>query len=317
MLQQISLQYFVVIIDWALTLPSDLHSGYTNTGGRITRNYQQQTTTPAPTFHHLFFFAVFSPSATMRPTNPLRTILEVERKFAPTPASISHLRHNTGHPRFTKFQYRGSQHLEDIYYDKRDILSNHGIWVRRRWCKELPPTISTTKACRNTYATGMKTCAMTNAAKLTAGSTSSSKWQAKIRKGGDRTNSAFVEVEGYETVLTTIRNQIFELRYLGTIPELGVLAHIVSDREMWIVDNKFTVVIDSTNFDHIVGEVELEVNLNSKDSVEEAQTLKKMDAGIEAFMEEYAWAFPTEDKVVGKLTVYFEWLKNKQRASAR
>lgn len=172
-------------------------------------------------------------------------------------------------------------------------MCNNGIWVRRRYCKQIPPPIT---AC---------------ATKPTSLSSLSSKWQAKIRKGGDFTNSAFVEVEGYDQVLGAIKERVFETKNVGGIEELGVMAHIVSLRETWKVDEKFTVAIDSTDFGHVIGEVELEVEC-TKNDVADGETLREMDEEIETFMKKYAWAFPVDLKVVGKLSAYFHWIKQRK-----
>jgi thiamine-triphosphatase len=227
----------------------------------------------------------------MRPTKAFRALLEVERKFNPSPYSISLLRQNGGSPRFDKIQYNGVEHLEDIYYDKQDMLCGQGTYARLRHWRPSPRTINSFDQLPVTF------------------------WQAKIRRAGNYTNSAFVEVEGHEEVLAAIKERVPRLQDIANVNELPVMAHIVSQREIWEVDHKFTVAIDSTDFGHIIGEVELEVqDLEIGDKNDQAESLKlqKMDEEIAAFMKRYFWAFPVDGKVVGKLSAYFKWVGRRE-----
>lgn len=264
----------------------------------------------------------------MRPTRPLQYILEVGRKFTPTPLSVSHLRTNTGTPRLPKIQHCGSIIQKDIYFDRKDILCDNGIWVRQR--KQSLPKIDKTSFGDE------KICGSGGIETLTEKREVS--WQAKIRKGGDRVNSSFAEVHDYDSILDLLRCRFPSLADLKRIEDLGVLARITCLREMWRVDGKFNVVIDETDFGHVVGEVELEVEFDTggmgsgngneewrgglsglvggdrSGRNEEAALLKNMDTEIETFMRMYESAFPVEGRVVGKLTAYFEWLKaNEER----
>ncbi|KAA6412911.1 MAG: hypothetical protein FRX48_03904 [Lasallia pustulata] len=68
----------------------------------------------------------------------------------------------------------------------------------------------------------------------------------------------------------------------------------IVSRHTFIADEKFTVVLDSTDFGHSVGEVELL-----------AEDADKAHADIDAFLDRYAWFF-NRSKPKGKLTAYFE-----------
>ena len=102
---------------------------------------------------------------------------------------------------------------------------------------------------------------------------------------------------------TTDRNQIREL-VRTHIPDpsrdfhnqfgLDVMAEFKTERLSFLADGKFTVVLDCTDFDHSVGEVELM-----------AEDAEKAHRDIDRFFEEYAWFFDRE-KPKGKLTAYFE-----------
>jgi thiamine-triphosphatase len=227
----------------------------------------------------------------MRPTQALRALLEVERKFSPSPHSIALLRQNEGSPRFNQIQYSGAEHLDDMYYDKQNMLSGHGIYARLRHWRPPHWTINSLDQFPVTV------------------------WQAKIRRAGNYTNSAFMEVEGHEEVLAAIKERVPSFQDIAHVNELPVMAHIVSQRETWKVDNKFTVAIDSTDFGHVVGEVELEVQDLEIGSNEQAESLKlrKMDEEIAAFMSSYIWAFPVDGKVVGKLSAYFKWAGRREK----
>lgn len=257
----------------------------------------------------------------MHPTNPLHYILEVERKFTPTKLSISRLRNNTGTPRFTNLEYQGSKILHDIYYDRGDRLCNNGIWIRQR--RESPIKIDqmgsdkkqSCKSGEEIGGMGMKT------------------WQAKVKKGGDRINSSFAEIHDHDTILTLLHHEFPLLAGVKRIEDLSILARITCMRETWRINKKLNVVIDQTDFGHVVGEVELEVATQDDSGAgmygyggaikvdrsdvpktvvgwdEEAELLKSMDKEVGTFMRRYEWAFPVEGRVVGKLSAYFEWLE--------
>lgn len=75
---------------------------------------------------------------------------------------------------------------------------------------------------------------------------------------------------------------------------LDAMAGFETHRLTLLADGKFTVVLDFTDFGHVVGEVELM-----------AEDAERAHGDIEAFLKEYAWFFDTE-KPKGKLTAYFE-----------
>ncbi len=208
-----------------------------------------------------------------------RSIVEVERKFRVEPDSLARLKANSGNPPFRSLQYLGNTTFEDKYYDdKKCTLSASGIWVRLR----------------------------------------NRKWEAKVRQGGNFTNSQFEELSGRPAVAALILNcNIPEsARAFGKNTRFGLqeTARFRTIREAWKVDErKFKIVLDSTDFGHSVGEVELEHVMEiEKDSellaAERKAMTIKMDGIIEAFMLRYSWAFPS-GKPVGKLSAYFAWKK--------
>lgn len=72
------------------------------------------------------------------------------------------------------------------------------------------------------------------------------------------------------------------------------MAGFETHRLTLLADGKFTVVLDFTDFGHVVGEVELM-----------AEDAERAHGDVEAFLKEYAWFFDTVNPK-GKLTAYFE-----------
>src|SRR5438034_1587081 len=90
---------------------------------------------------------------------PTRTsILEVERKFCGL--AVQKLTTNSGNPPFRSLESLGDRTIRDIYYDRSNILSTKGVWVRRR----------------------------------------NGQWQAKIKRGGNFNNSRFEELSNAEDI---------------------------------------------------------------------------------------------------------------------
>lgn len=198
--------------------------------------------------------------------------IEVERKFLVTPVSLSYLRSNGGDSRFKKHESLGKQTTHDIYYDRDSSLFSKGIYIRRR----------------------------------------NGDWEAKIRTGGDFINSAFTEIDGSDLVKKVVeRNLVVSTDGLNIEELLEPCADFVTERESWILDDKFKVDVDATNFGHTVGEVELTHTVSVHDEhgeieeEKEKELREKMDREIEAFMQGYPQAFPA-GRPLGKLSAYFQ-----------
>ncbi|KUI59277.1 Thiamine-triphosphatase [Cytospora mali] len=220
-----------------------------------------------------------TPTAAHKTMSPF--ILEIERKFEPTAHSMQQLASNTGTPPFESLIHYGTTRLEDAYYDTSDeILCKAGVWLRRR----------------------------------------GSKWEVKVRVGGDFTNSAFEEITNVDDISTMLGKLV-----PGTAldPHDGLtggrveeVAKFISERKNFLVDGKFTVVLDETDFGHVVGEVELERNIPATGGEEDVSEAKKvedhdrakmmadLDREIDDFMKRYVWAFPPGNPV-GKLSAYY------------
>ncbi|KAF3483204.1 uncharacterized protein GIQ15_02528 [Arthroderma uncinatum] len=219
----------------------------------------------------------------MRPTTVLclrRSVLEVERKFSCGPKSNEIFRSSTGSPQFLHLKNVGQRTFEDQYFDRQQLLTTNGIWVRRR-----------------------------NGA-----------WQAKVRTdhlNSTYTNSRFEELSEPSEILKLVQQFVRGVEYLPTEESgcdvrdsgLEVLARFTTSRDVWKIDERFEVVLDGTDFGHWVGEVGLQQTVYLDDNKREALAQRRvkcaeMDRDIESFMEHYRWAFPV-DNPVGKLSAYF------------
>ena len=186
--------------------------------------------------------------------------------------AVKDLASNSGHPAFKNIRGLAQQTIHDVYYDNSSgSLISAGIWVRQR--------------------NGL--------------------WEAKVRRGGDLTNSMFEEVAGTEPVrrcvMDVIGKESCEKDYFG----LGSIAALSTIRQSWIADNEFKIVFDTMNFGHTVGEVELQEEVqftataNSPIEQQKREKMKEMDRRIEVYMDRYSWAFHL-GVPKGKLTAYFE-----------
>lgn len=212
---------------------------------------------------------VFKAASLHTNTMQART-LEVERKFLVTPSSVSYLRSNGEGSRFEKHKSLGNRIDHDIYFDRNNLFFSRGIYVRQR----------------------------------------NGSWEVKIRSGGDYLNSAFTEVEGSDAVKEVIKQHLdFAAGKLGIEEILEPCADFVTKRESWIINDKFKVDVDVTNFGHTVGEVELTRTFlyGNPKNVEEGKEVKLkevMDKEIKDFMQSCPEAFPL-GRPMGKLSAYF------------
>ena len=80
---------------------------------------------------------------------------------------------------------------------------------------------------------------------------------------------------------------------------LSPFCQYTTDRTEFTADERFTVALDTTDFGHDVGEVEV--------IAKEGEDEKKVMMEIGKFMEEYRWFFKSVGgKPKGKMTAYFE-----------
>ncbi|KAL7792553.1 CYTH-like domain-containing protein [Trichoderma ceciliae] len=203
---------------------------------------------------------------------PITTcVLEVERKFRSL--AVRELAQYGGLPHFKSLQKLPIQMIRDSYYDKSNVLSSAGAWIRNR----------------------------------------DGEWQAKIKKGGSFTNSRFEELNRADDISAYIKRITgIEERQAANFG-LNPIATFSTTRETWIADEEFHIVLDTMDFGHQVGEVELQKVLAGNNGAAPTEQMKQkemqvMDDRIIAFMKTYSWVFtPGEPK--GKLTAYFERIR--------
>ncbi|KAL8850845.1 MAG: hypothetical protein Q9221_004259 [Calogaya cf. arnoldii] len=186
-----------------------------------------------------------------------KRLLEVESKFLFNPSLVAVLRSNGGNPAFKRLEALNTHTFTDTYYDHRDILSKNGIWLRER----------TTEA--------------------------SMMLEAKVRISGDFSRSTFDETTDWEEITAIIRPHLPGFSTKEKTFGLDLLAAFTTTREQFLVDDKFAVVLDHTDFGHSVGEVELM-----------AEDEEKAHGEIDHFMAQYPWFF-MRGKAEGKLEAYF------------
>ncbi|RDL34382.1 Uncharacterized protein BP5553_07510 [Venustampulla echinocandica] len=183
-------------------------------------------------------------------------LYEVEQKFAFNATLLALFRANRGTPPFHRLQRLGTKKFEDVYFDSANKLSKNGLWVRKR---------------NNT-------------------------WEAKSGRSGNFLRTTFHETTDVSEIKTLVNKQVSS-RSCGPDDNFGldILCRYCTTRESFVVDEKFAVVLDETDFGHSVGEVELT-----------ARDEKSAHADIDAFMEKYSWFFLQGGKPTGKITAYFQ-----------
>jgi thiamine-triphosphatase len=185
-------------------------------------------------------------------------LFEIEQKFRFDPSLIQIFRLNRGFPPFSSLEDRGTQRFSDTYFDREQILGRNGIWIRRR----------------------------------------DGAWEAKRRISGTFIRSAFEEFKGHQQIRDLIGNFLTESRTGDRNFGLERICHFTTTRETFFADERFSIMLDRTDFGHTVGEVEL-MHSNAQEA----------HRAIDDFMNKYSWFFD-RTKPKGKLSAYFE--KGKQ-----
>ena len=204
-------------------------------------------------------------------------LIEVEQKFSWTQAKLASLTFGTGRPLFKSMHYVNGEALRDTYFDKNNKLSASGLWLRKREHLAQPGKFSDRPG---------EPQPATNVL-----------WQAKqSKKGNSYLRSTFEETEDNSQILEMVRSHYPKCPDARKDFGLDVLAKFETLRCTFFANDKFTVTMDYTDFDHIAGEVELLVRPEDVD---------KAHADIDEFLEEYAWFFDASN-LKGKLTAYFE-----------
>lgn len=210
-------------------------------------------------------------------------------------SSVRQLDQNTGEPPFKSVIHKGVTCFEDTYYDTpKDNLSIAGVWIRRRKKFE---------------------CERLRFAPIEPASPHHVSWEAKVRVGGDFINSAFRDITDVQEILTILSNLVpgaeLDAQHGPRGGQMRELARFVTNRTGYVVDGKFTVVIDVTDFGHTIGEVELEKDASDASCEGRTLTIAAIDEEVGGFMRRFIWAFPSGNPV-GKLTAYFDYKTNKR-----
>ena len=249
--------------------------------------------------------------------------IEIERKFQPTAKLKALLRDDD-----EKFQRRIGCHdksagpiesvlsfhrlpdklMRDTYYDKEGgELQSTGIWIRRRSSISL-------RSADIPFAT--PECAIET-------------WEAKVRLGGNSTDSQFPELEDEESIRALLRQHSPD-----TPPEeLEITADFETQRKSWLVQEEketksggmVEIRIDldeasttntgadsAASFNHEVGELEMVQEIvadggcKASDSVVQIKT-EELRRLLDEFMSRNSSLFPGSPKPRGKLGAYFEW----------
>lgn len=232
--------------------------------------------------------------------------IEVERKFNITAALSTHLSKPSGHALFTVPHHHNQQHaavfrrevlIHDEYFDQDGTLEAHNIWLRERSIFPVP-----------------------------GGPPSTIVWEAKIRNGGDQTNSHFIEVCGRSQILSTLAGldlplKWFPLRRRGTALQLKTTAWIFFTREIWDVAD-MTLVLDKARELPDVGEVEMTKTIGgdgAESIIEDGKMIvdarQAMDKKLTEFMTANQTLFPVVPHPVGKLQAYRDLGKSAQIVS--
>ncbi|EWC46409.1 hypothetical protein DRE_04352 [Drechslerella stenobrocha 248] len=187
-------------------------------------------------------------------------IYEVERKFCFAFANISRFHHNKGAVPFTSIVFKGSTGQQDIYYDTKAYdLDKHMVWVRLR----------------------------------------DGHWEAKTLRAGSHERATYEEVKGRQGIVRMLRDLgMANWKEKEQVPGnfgLSKIVEFATARRTYKVDGKFTVVLDTTDFGHAVGEVELIGN----DGI-------KCHEEIDDFISKHRWFFETAGTVKSKMRAYWD-----------
>lgn len=270
--------------------------------------------------------------STARSKSNLRSCIEVERKFTPTPKLLRYLDRAgdslavrkgpvqdrvaealSGNTSLSSFHRLPDKSFRDTYYDINDELSKAGIWVRHRSAEIL----RTNKAIQ--FRSGRKSTTL----------------EAKVRLGGNYANSQFHEIEGEVQIAAMLSKRLPRVK----LEDLEVLTDLVTQRKSWMSlgnvheynsdgEMEIAVVLDKATatsvsaqmtepLGHLIGEVEIMKQVFGGANEQEHATVRQkaaemMDVCIKQFMLDRGHLFSTNPEPKGKLSAYFEWMQNQE-----
>ncbi|KAF2766501.1 hypothetical protein EJ03DRAFT_176745 [Teratosphaeria nubilosa] len=201
-----------------------------------------------------------------------------------------------------------TKRVRDTYLDINGQLVGKDLWLRRRTEEVVAPQ---------------------NYGKISPLEVAGEEWEAKVRLGGNYTDSQFEEVKGKEAVIDVLG----KLAPGVSLDELAPFADLLTERQAWSVSNypigDMSIVLDSVTqvsdktpssdtsaFCHGVGEVELMAEVVGGGNEAKHMGRKKAQAEVlrarlDEFIEANAELFPAKygggGKVAGKLSAYLEW----------
>jgi len=196
-----------------------------------------------------------------------RSLREIERKFTFSRQLLPILRSNGGQPPFQNLTPFKQFTIHDAYFDNptRVLSKNptHPIWLRKR----------------------------------------DMKWQAKVTKSGsgDYKRVVYDEIRDLAQIEDLVRKHL--PRCPGPDENFGLkpFCEYITDRTEFTADERYSVALDTTDFGHDVGEVEVSVPVDDRE--ESGQVMRE----IEEFMEKYRWIFKSgKGEPKGKMSAYFE-----------
>jgi thiamine-triphosphatase len=224
-------------------------------------------------------------------------LLEIEQKFTLLPSLVQAFHLNKGVPQFTSIKSLGTVSFNDAYFEDKDsqIFSRNGIWIRKRdgiWEAKRRPTANKDGNLSD------KKGILQNTQKLQSGDSE--------RASYNRT--AFEEIRDHQRIQSLVNDYIPNSGDATQNFGLDAFCQFRTNRKTYLVDNKFSVMLDETSFGHSSGEVEVEVDIDLTEGKGKDAAIEKAHEDIGNFLDKYSWFFRAggAEKPKGKLTAYFE-----------
>ena len=199
-------------------------------------------------------------------------LYEIERKFVYNIALFPTFCQNKGVKPFRSLIQRNTEIIKDEYFDfSFNQLMNNGIYIRKR----------------------------------------NDVWEAKQRRAGDFIRSSFYETNDIDEIRELVHKYSTSESANVSKPSnnfgLNTICRYLTTRENWSADSDFAIMLDTTDFGHAVGEVELQAG-------DEKAAMDRIDD----FMERYKWFFGNDkSKPKGKMTAYFDKFGFPSKSSKR
>nr|CAG8463320.1 11350_t:CDS:1 [Entrophospora candida] len=216
-------------------------------------------------------------------SSPQNSHFEIERKFTFDLERIPILESNKGPIKFQSIKFLYSKSFTDVYYDDDDKnypLSTQDIWLRERdgkWECKTPMNLTPSMDSYHELVTHQEIDKYLNKKLTPSSSSNDDDFSSRI----------------------SFKNRIIN-RY-----GLNEFCRITTTRKHYFVDEEFTLDLDTTDFGHHIGELELVVG-NEED-------VPKAEFRIAQFLKKHDWFFDTTSEVVmGKLTAYIMKFNRKQ-----